>query len=351
MRFLKLDKLSWRSIIGTLISVVLWLIWNAPTIAQYITGENQNSMSQAARTGSKWPQKILAYLTADPNTWIQNVTTIAVAFTLLLILTDLLKPRRMRASTGPAISDQTPDSSPKTVGELMLSTLKEAEAISSLVNKGLPKGQQLRQSSPKEKRDAAIKLGGIRGAKALIEIEIECIPTHPSGHESGEWKKWVNRMAALLGSLLKPKFKIAFLKCVESIDGPDNSAPMVKYHLRGVLNNLNEEDLKATRIAVSDEQVVRDAIPDDAGTHNRVRQAQQQIRELAKLICPYAMDAFVPGVAREKQNWRTQTLAGLRAVVKHEFCEAYSEILKGDSPKQAAIQFLNSLADTLTESH
>jgi len=194
-----------------------------------------------------------------------NVASVGFASAGVLILLASLLPWKWILSqcrkTTPerlATLDQPTGNASKTFGELMMSTLKEAEVVSSLINQGLPKEQQLRQPGPKEKRDAAIKLGGLRGAKALIEIEIDCIPTHPSGHESGEWNKWVDRMAALLGTLLKPKFKTAFKKCVDEIRSPDNSRPVVIYHLRGVLNNLSESDLRTAPPAITNAESDRE---------------------------------------------------------------------------------------------
>jgi hypothetical protein len=138
--------------------------------------------------------------------------------------------------------------SAKTLGEAIAKPdISAGEFMTALVNQGKPTNQQLPLPSKEEALDVAIRLGGLPGAKALIEREIERVPEFPSGHTSGEWAKWVERMDALLSELCKGSARTRFVNRIESISREDNSRPVAIYHLRALLNNLTEDDLRITQ--------------------------------------------------------------------------------------------------------
>jgi hypothetical protein len=213
--------------------------------------------------------------------------------------------------------------------------------------------------SANDRRKAALKQAGLEGAKALIEIELESVPTYPTGHTTGEWDKWVERMAAMLGQLLKPKFKREFLQCVKRVKSADNARATVIYHLRGMLINLQEHDRRMTPAPeeLKDSPSGPLAATQKTQTPNsrglsipQLQTAAARIRQLGETICPYAIGVFVPGPERAPQDWRTETLAGLRAIVNESVCGKYERVIqdKSESAKNAAREFL--LSETLTES-
>ncbi len=90
---------------------------------------------------------------------------------------------------------------------------------------------------------------------------------------------------------------------------------------------------------------------DEVFGYARKRKARDRIRELADLIHLEAMDYFVPGVARARADWQTETKSGLRAIVKDEIYKNYEDILLRPDAKVPAKRFLETLADTLALSH
>ncbi len=142
----------------------------------------------------------------------------------------------------------------KSVANLNLADLAEAEF------RGRHEARKAAET-PQGRRAAAVKLGGLEGAKALIEIEIDRVPEFPSGHKSGEWEKWVERMDAMLSELCKGSATNRFIRRIESISREDNSRPVAIYHLLALLNNLTEDDLRITQPRTP--QATAEKLPDD----------------------------------------------------------------------------------------